>query len=118
MPDGTFSNFGYFMSRLESEADTPCSESEIETPDTDAFKINTQADPPTAKTAKVYRKTPPPVGFFNPENRRIPSGSDTEKRFGGDFSVERFPKRPEIISPVPLNAVQSAELRGMVFRYT
>lgn len=101
MPDGSLSNFGYLMRRLEFEAGILRPDSETGTSTTVSFAA------PGPKRTRVYKKTPPPPhGFFNPMHRRVPAG--VERRLGG----------PEIVCPEPLNAVQSAELRGFAFRYT
>lgn len=119
MPDGTFSNLGYLMHCLGSEAGTPSPDFGAETTDASASStITTRSGSLESKTGKVYRKTPPPFGFFDLENRRIPSTSDIGERLEEASPIEAFFDGPEIISPIPLNAVQAAELRGMVFRYT
>lgn len=104
MSDGSLSNFGYLMRRLEFEAG-------ILRPDSEAGTTSFAA--PGPKRTRVYKKTPPPHGYFNPMHRRVPDMAGVERRL-----EERCSERPEIVSPEPLNAVQSAELRGFAFRYT
>lgn len=116
MYDGTLSNFGYLLYRLESVASSPRPRSEVSTTDESTYSMApTPLDP---RRAKVYRKTPPPHEFFNPENRRIPGTSDMERGLDEDFPIEVRSGGLEIISPAPRNAVQAAEMRSMAFRHT
>lgn len=82
MSDGSLSNFGYLMRRLEFEAG-------ILRPDS---------------------RTGTTTSFAAP----VPDVAGVERRLEGG----RCSGRPEIVCPEPLNAVQSAELRGFAFRYT
>lgn len=119
MADGSLSNFGYFLYRLEAEAESAKPETEADTPNASTFfTAPTHMEYPEPKTMKVYRKTPPPSGFFlSPENRRIRDKTNAALKTR-EFCVVRYPGAMDIVSPTPMNAVQSAQLRGMVFRYT
>lgn len=120
MLDGSLSSFGYLLRRLELEANTPRPDSEYSDSETSSVNASTffTAPVPSGLKVKVYRKTPPPNGFFSPENRSIASSSYMERRLEEDLSVRRLSERPAIISPTPLNAVRAAELRGLAFRFS
>jgi hypothetical protein len=121
MADGSLSNFGYFLLRLESEAGTPSSKSETGSTNENVFF--TAPMPSTGLdsaqgTKKMYRKTPPPSGFFfHPENTKNEVQKVSEEN-EADFYAARHSIAVDIVSPKPMNAVQAAQLRSMVFRYT
>lgn len=108
-PDGSLSNFGYLLRRLELEAGSSRPDSEAST--TNAGRTFFTA--PGSTGGKVYQKTPPSHGFFNPVHRRVPDMPGMERRLEEDYY-----ERSKILCPEPLNAVRSAELRGFAFKYT
>ncbi|RPB12966.1 hypothetical protein P167DRAFT_544995 [Morchella conica CCBAS932] len=121
MADGSLSNFGYFLLRLESEAGTPDSRSEAESANENVFF--TAPMPSTGLdsaqgTKKMYRKTPPPSGFFfHPENTKNETQKVSEENEVDSYAAHHSIAM-DIVSPKPMNAVQAAQLRSMVFRYT
>lgn len=122
MADGSLSNFGYFLLRLESEAGTPGSRSEAESTNQNVFFTapmpSTGPGSAQGTKKKMYRKTPPPSGFFfHPENTKNEVQKVSEEN-EVDFYAAHHSIAVDIVSPKPMNAVQAAQLRSMVFRYT